>query len=371
MKIALLAYSHVEHTCHLAKALSKKHDVLLIIPFKSIEHNKKLIDLFMGDSAQIFYFKTFSNYNIRNLSSSFSIRRKINDFSPDVICVQSYRHWFLPIMDVFLKFPTVLDLHDPIFHSGSGSTKYNKLNSLIKLIFIRLSDKIIVHGKKLINDFSIKYNYPKEDITVMLFGEYSISKIFDDTNLETKKNQILFFGRIHKYKGIDTLVKSEPLISSEIEDLEIVIAGDGPYKSYLNKIVNREKFTFLSKEIPINRLHKIFRTADIVVLPYLDATQSGVISLCLAYRKVMVLTDVGALAEMVNYGKSSVVVKPDSPKELSEGIVKVLKNTVYRSELERNMDTMIKNETNWLRSSESAEEAFIGAINKRRIYEKS
>ncbi len=70
---------------------------------------------------------------------------------------------------------------------------------------------------------------------------------------------------------------------------------------------------------------RYFSAADVVVQPYLSATQSGVAQIAFHFDKPVILTDVGGLAEVMPHEKAGLVVPPEDPEALAEAIVRFFK----------------------------------------------
>ena len=140
-------------------------------------------------------------------------------------------------------------------------------------------------------------------------------------------NTVLFFGRIWAYKGLEYLIRAEPLITAEIPDAKIVIAGKGEdFSRYRAMMVHPERFVVHNEFIPDDRRAELFARASVVVLPYVEATQSGVIPVAYTFSKPVVATTVGSIPEMVDDGRTGLLVPPRSEESLAEAIVSLLRD---------------------------------------------
>ena len=98
---------------------------------------------------------------------------------------------------------------------------------------------------------------------------------------------ILFFGRIWEYKGLEYLIKAEPLITKEVLDAKIIIAGTGEnFKKYEEMMVHRDKFIVYNYRTPYKEGEELFQRCSVVVLPYIEAPQSGVVPNSLWLQKI-------------------------------------------------------------------------------------
>jgi glycosyltransferase involved in cell wall biosynthesis len=145
---------------------------------------------------------------------------------------------------------------------------------------------------------------------------------------------VLFFGRIWPYKGLMHLVRAEPAISEAVPDVEIVIAGEGEdVAKYRSAMVHPDRFVVRNRYIPRNELAALLRSTDVVVLPYVDATQSGVVPLAFAYGKPVVATTVGGLPEMVEHGVTGLLVPPGDHVALADAVVRLLGDAELRQRM--------------------------------------
>jgi glycosyltransferase involved in cell wall biosynthesis len=148
---------------------------------------------------------------------------------------------------------------------------------------------------------------------------------------------VLFFGRIWEYKGLEFLIRAEPLITAEVPDARIVIAGHGEdFARYRQIMIHPDRFTVYNEFIPEERSTELFQQASVVVLPYVEATQSGVISLAYEFMKPVVATTVGGLPEIVEDGRTGYLVPPRDEHALAAAIVRLLRNKPLRRLLGQN-----------------------------------
>lgn len=146
----------------------------------------------------------------------------------------------------------------------------------------------------------------------------------------SEKNVILYFGYIRKYKGIQYLIQSVPKFSNHLDALTI-IAGEFyedklPYVQEIEKTGQADKIRLIDQFIPDEQVNLYFSAADLVVLPYIHATQSGIMQIALSYELPCLVTRVGGLPEMVEEGQTGFIVPPENPDAIAEGIVRYFTN---------------------------------------------
>jgi len=142
---------------------------------------------------------------------------------------------------------------------------------------------------------------------------------------------VLFFGRIWPYKGLDHLIRAEPLISARVTDVRFVIAGRGEdFARYRAMMRDPDRFTVINEFVSSERRAQLFAEAAVVVLPYVEASQSGVIPIAYAHEKPVVATSVGGLPEAVEDGRTGFVVPPRDERALADAVVQLLEDRRLR-----------------------------------------
>ena len=112
-------------------------------------------------------------------------------------------------------------------------------------------------------------------------------------------------------------------------------------------MVNKERFIVYNEYIPDGSVAELFQRASIVVLPYTDGSQSGVIPQAYAFKKPVIITNVGSLPENVEDGVTGYIVPPKNSKQLSARIIELLTNAAKRKQMGENAYRKTKNELAW------------------------
>ncbi|NQE52738.1 Trehalose synthase, partial [ANME-1 cluster archaeon GoMg3.2] len=190
-------------------------------------------------------------------------------------------------------------------------------------------------------------------------------KIYEKEDLKEDGNLILFFGRVYKYKGLEYLIKAEPLITKEVPEAKIVIAGTGEgFKKYENMMIHRDNFIVHSRYISYKEGAKLFQRCSLVALPYIDASQSGVIPTAYGFKKPVVVTKVGSIPEIVDDGLTGFIVPPKNPEALADAIIKLLKDEKLRKKMGENAYKKLKTDLSWDKIAEETIEVYKKAINE-------
>lgn len=138
---------------------------------------------------------------------------------------------------------------------------------------------------------------------------------------------LLFFGFIREYKGLHVLLDALPRIAERLPGVQLVIAGeayDDParYRDLIRTHGLSDRVHWHEGYIPSDAVPAYFSAADLVVQPYVSATQSGVAQIAFHFEVPMVVTDVGGLAEVVPHEEAGFIVPPRDPKALAEAVTR-------------------------------------------------
>ena len=136
---------------------------------------------------------------------------------------------------------------------------------------------------------------------------------------------LLLFGFVRRYKGLHVLLDAMPRVLDQLPAARLVVAGefyddDAPYRAQAAALGDTVRFD--AEYIPNERVPLYFSAADVVVQPYVTATQSGVAQIAFQFGRPVITTDVGGLAEAVPDGEAGLVVPPDDAAALAAAIVR-------------------------------------------------
>lgn len=138
---------------------------------------------------------------------------------------------------------------------------------------------------------------------------------------------LLFFGFVREYKGLHVLLEALPAITEQLPDVQLIIAGE-PYDDpdQYHRLIDShdlgDRLHWHEQYIPSDEVSTYFSAADLVVQPYVSATQSGVAQIATHFEVPMVVTDVGGLADVVPHEEAGFVVPPEDPLALSSSVVR-------------------------------------------------
>ncbi len=157
----------------------------------------------------------------------------------------------------------------------------------------------------------------------------------DHLRIDPKLKTILFFGLIRDYKGLDILLDS---FSQLDESYQLIIAGEpyGSFDKYQKKIdssPNKNNIKLFTKYIPDQDIPYYFCAADVCVLPYRSATQSGISSVSYYYETPLITTAVGGLKETIADAGTGIVIDEVSSDKLTSAIETYFQSSTIKEEL--------------------------------------
>ena len=229
-------------------------------------------------------------------------------------------------------------------------SKDSVLNRATLKIQYRLCDHIFVHTQKMKGELCRDFHVAEKSVTVI---RHPVNDAFPDTELtpaEAKRRlglrddekAILFFGRIRPYKGIEYLLDAFRLLSTDEQaNYRLIVAGEPKKGSedYLHEIqqsverdFNQGQVILRIQFVPDEEMEVYLKGADVLVLPYKEIFQSGVLFLAYSFGLPVVATDVGSFREEIVEGNTGFLCKPGDPAELAKAI-----ETYFASDLFKNL----------------------------------
>ncbi|MBP1658144.1 MAG: glycosyl transferase group 1, partial [Bacteroidetes bacterium] len=154
---------------------------------------------------------------------------------------------------------------------------------------------------------------------------------------------VLFFGYVRRYKGLQILLSALQEVRKTLP-VHLLVVGEfyvdqAEYQKQIEDLGLQSSVTVVADYVPNDRVAAYFSAADVVILPYLSATQSGITQIAYNFDKPVIASDVGGLAEVVKHGVTGTIVPPNQPGLLAEAILEY-----YRRNLEAAMVPRVKEE---------------------------
>lgn len=267
------------------------------------------------DSGNAYTLKSYHNGLQFILMTAFYMPFKILTLLPKIS--RRYKILFTPtdgLWNIFfvlafllMRKKIVVTVHDARRHLGIENFLLTTINNFIRrradhLVFLTKDQQQVLY-----DDLNLKQPY-----SIVPLGLFELEGVVPKTQ-HTSRN-ILFAGRVAKYKGVDVLIRAAEMVEADFDKL--TIAG-----THLEKIADTssEKIQIINEFISNEKLVELLNASDLLVLPYLEASQSGVLTLGINSELPMICTRVNGLLEQLSE-EECIFVAPDDVDALAEAI---------------------------------------------------
>jgi glycosyltransferase involved in cell wall biosynthesis len=333
MRILLIAPAIADYCVEYANALASQTCVTMVAPHRTFKDHAE----FVNSSVDLRLVDWPRHRSPKNLGFMYRLSRQMDLLRPDIVHILSEGVlWLNLVLPTAQKYGIVTTVHDVTYHVGDRASR--QVPRWFADQLIKRSDRIIVHGAALHAAAESTYPAVRDRLSVLphiVLNRYrDISAIGNMKPSNPGTINILFFGRIYRYKGLDVLIRSMSLVTKQFSNVCLVIAGEGDnFSNYQKEMVDQKFFEVKNRHIPDKEAAQLFTDADIVVLPYVEASQSGVLAIANAFAKPVVVTKVGELGRAVIDGVSGLVVPPADERLLADAIVRLATNAELRARL--------------------------------------
>lgn len=174
----------------------------------------------------------------------------------------------------------------------------------------------------------------------------SMQKAREQLQIDQGQRALLFFGFVRKYKGLQYLLEAMKLLKERDFKVQLWVVGDfgedkDEYVEQIRRFEIGDQVQMVEGYVPDDEVEKYFAASDLVVLPYLSATQSGIVQIAFGFEKPVLVTEVGGLPDVVTNGKTGYVVEPRSAEMIAEAIMDYYINNrreAFVSQIEKEKD---------------------------------
>lgn len=262
--------------------------------------------------------------------------RKVRADAPDVLLLQ----WWVPYWTPCLTFVSrwikrntnirvVFVCHNVVPHDGGGT-----LDRRLTMTVLRRGDGFIVHSEQdryrllalLPEARVLKAHHPTYAELADQSEDGQSAALRERLGLTGDCPTLLFFGFVRPYKGLEYLIQALPLVLKQMPARLLVVgefwSSPAFYERYAREFGVEGAITFVNRYVPNEELRPYFDLSDVVVLPYISATQSGVVQLAFGFGKPVITTRVGGLHEAVEDGVTGLIVPPQDERALAEAIMR-------------------------------------------------
>ncbi len=278
-----------------------------------------------------------------------SLARKIQGDSVDAvhILIGGGELWTAILANLIRRIPVVSTIIIPKPNIGEFPPPWVVIG--VNRLIARGSNAVIVNGKDHVPMMKQIYHYPSERVHYVPLGPRNIFLSWIARETSEENGTVLFLGRIHKHKGLEYLIKAQPLITQHVPKARFIIAGQGEDLDRCRGLIaDPDHFEISDGFIPGNTVAELFQKASVVAVPYLTAATSGILMTAYVFGKPVVVTRVGSLPEYVKDGVTGLLVDPGNEQQLAEAIIRLLTQNDLRHQMGENARRWIQGDLGWM-----------------------
>jgi len=304
----------------LAENLSKYMDVLYIYSNQS-----EIADRTNVSGVKSFGIDTFESLweMVVSLVKPFWIIKIIKQLKKQKIKIVIWPmpHPWTPILNIFMAgigLRTITIMHDISPHKGEPAVL-----KIFNKAVIWTTHKIIV-----LSMFSLRKIKIAKLLKKTNYAKLGYLGIGDDTSAEVSRGkEILFFGRIEPYKNIEGLLDIFEEVSKSDMEIKLTIAGEGDISKFALRIGKNSNIKLINRWISNKEIPSLFKKASLVVLPYSEATQSGIIQIAYEFHTPVIAYDLGGMSEQIINGQTGYLISRNDKKEFAEKCLAIINHT--------------------------------------------
>lgn len=339
--LIILTPNSLKSTLFDIKKQYPKNEIIPITIYPEFNIYKKYMNL---EKVHIANRTSVGESSLSALYMTLRLYKFIKNGNYDVIHADCMLDMYNLLLYRAFKSKFVLTIHDPFPHTGETGWR-KKLKYQIAMGIVQ---KFVLLNYKQKEKFCKLYRIPQNRIAINKLGVYDNILAFTNESVKEKKNNILFFGRISPYKGVEYLCNAMENIHTQIPDATLTIAGGGNFYFNIEPYKDLPWIDIRNYYITMEELAELVQQCTISVCPYTDATQSGVIMTCYSLCKPVIATNVGGLGEMVEHGKTGFLVPAKDSDALADAIIKMLDSPSNRENMQQYIqDNYFKGEKSW------------------------
>ncbi|MCA1644676.1 MAG: glycosyltransferase family 4 protein [Chloroflexi bacterium] len=265
-----------------------------------------------------------------SLRTGWAAAAHVRKLRPDVLHVEEESSRALPLFFCTPGTPKLLAIHDVNPHPGESVGR----RSLARRLALPRASQLLFYSRYSHDQFARDWPSGPTPHAIVPLGVKEVFREWPASSPPERAGTLLFFGRIAPYKGLDVLFQALPEIAARVPHLRVVVAGRPaphyPMPTLPSLPANVEVVMHL-ETVDNATTRRLFAEASVVVLPYVEASQSGVVQTAYAFGKPVVASAIGGLAEVVRDGVTGYLVPPGAPRPLAKAVADLLTNAEARA----------------------------------------
>ncbi len=210
----------------------------------------------------------------------------------------------------------VFTAHDAIPHPGDRFIGWNPLMRAN----LRHADGVLLLSEHVRDQLIARYRYPVQRTWIVPHGPLAFPGQKLESDRPDRPQRLLFFGRIRPYKGLSLLLEAFTRIADR-HNLYLAVVGSGELDARAARLATHPRIHLDNRWIPESEVAAIFAAADLVVVPCVEASQSGVVAAAYGMGVPVVVTPVGGLREQVTVGETGWVAADTTVEALADAIL--------------------------------------------------
>lgn len=282
---------------------------------------------------EVFFSKLSKNYSVKEIVDT------CESFKSDIVHFSGF-HPLIPVASYKLRrlgMKLVLTLHDLNSHPSNNLKFIKRLKK--RVLVNKLSINTAV---KVVDDVIFLSSYVAGQAYERFRKNFTVIRLNQDTEkfIKLSKNvkidrasdknlKVVFFGAVDKYKGVEYLVDAFQILLNKKLPVELSICGKADKKKLKipNSLSNR--IIVKNERIPDEEIYEIFVENDVVALPYVEVSQSGVLPLAMGFGKAVVASSLGSFNEWIIHEFNGLLSTPRNPLSIAKQIEKCLERDFY------------------------------------------
>jgi glycosyltransferase involved in cell wall biosynthesis len=267
-----------------------------------------------------------------NPISYFKAARKLKEYSPGLTITKFWMPFFAPSLGRVKKSLKNSSVNISILDNVIPHER-RPMDIRLTKYFLKQNHGFIVMSETVKNDLlSLKPDARFKFCPHPLYNHFGskVDKIAarEKLGISPGKKVLLFFGFIRQYKGLDVLLEALNMLPDEYH---LVVAGEvygkfDNYREIIEKHNLQHKLTINNNYISDDETPLYFSAADVCMLPYKSATQSGIVGISYNFGLPVIATDVGSLGEMIRPYETGMMVDKASPELIKNAVIDYFRN---------------------------------------------